>query len=80
MESMSSSMKKWSDGENKLKNLSKKELDALKQMETDFNKDLSSYSQEYKNFMENYYKAVKEVETCKTNCLKNIPTSDPAMN
>ena len=78
MESMSSSMKKWTDGENKLKNLSKKELDALKQMETDFNKDLSSYSQEYKNFMENYYKAVKEVETCKTNCLKNIPTSDPA--
>lgn len=78
MESMSSSMKKWTDGENKLKNLSKKELDSLKQMESDFNKDLSSYSQEYKNFMENYYKAVKEVETCKTNCLKNIPTSDPA--
>ena len=78
MESMSSSMKKWSDGENKLKNLSKKELDALKQMETDFNKDLSSYSQEYKNFMENYYKAVKEVETCKTKNKKNIPTSDPA--
>ncbi|MCH1613012.1 MAG: hypothetical protein L7S72_06920, partial [Flavobacteriales bacterium] len=77
MESMSSSMKKWTNGENNLKNLSKKELDALKQMETDFNKDLSSYSQEYKNFMENYYNAVKQVETCKTNCLQNIPTSDP---
>lgn len=76
MESMTSSMKKWSDGENKLKELSKKELDSLKDMESKFNKDLSSYSLEYKNFMENYYKAVKEVETCKANCLKNNPTSD----
>ena len=43
-------------------------------METDFNKDLSSYSQKYKNFMENYYKAVQQVEKCRADCLTKYPT------
>ena len=69
MESMSASMKTFQAGKDKLKNVSKNELDALKSMEKDFNQSLSSYSQKYKNFMENYYKAVEQVEKCKADCL-----------
>uniref|UniRef100_A0A6C0KE31 Uncharacterized protein n=1 Tax=viral metagenome TaxID=1070528 RepID=A0A6C0KE31_9ZZZZ len=78
MESMSSSMKTWTDAENKLKNVSKTELDELQKMEVDFNKDLTAYSQEYKNFMENYYKAVQQVEKCKADCLTKYPPGSPA--
>ena len=53
LESMSSSMKTFQSGKDKLNNVSKAELDLLKNMETDFNKSLSAYSQKYKSFMEN---------------------------
>ena len=46
MESMSTSMKSFTNSENKLKNLSKDELNILKKMETDYNKQLSSYGQD----------------------------------
>ena len=69
LESMSSSMKTFQSGKDKLNNVSKAELDLLKNMETDFNKSLSAYSQKYKSFMENYYSAVQQVEKCKADCL-----------
>ena len=65
MESMSASMKQYKGASDKLKQASKEELDILKNLETDFNKNLSSYSQKYKSFMEGYYSAVKQVEKCK---------------
>lgn len=73
MESMSSSMKSWTNSENKLKNLSKDELNILKKLETDYNKQLSSYGQDYKLFMESYYKSVEQVEKCKSDCLTKYP-------
>ena len=69
LESMSSSQKKYQAGKDKLNEVSKAELDLLKKMEADFNKSLSSYSQKYKNFMENYYSAVEQVDKCKAECL-----------
>ena len=62
----------------KLNNVSKAELDLLKNMETDFNKSLSAYSQKYKSFMENYYSAVQQVEKCKADCLTKYPPGSPA--
>ncbi len=73
MESMSSSMKSWTNSENKLKNLSKDELNILKKLEKDYNKQLSSYGQDYKLFMESYYKSVEQVEKCKSDCLTKYP-------
>ena len=78
LESMSSSMKTFQAGKDKLNNVSKNELDALKEMEKGFNKSLSSYSQKYKTFMENYYKAVEQVEKCKADCLTKYPPGSPA--
>ncbi len=69
LESMSSSMKTFQAGKDKLNNVSKSELDLLKGMENDFNKSLSAYSQKYKTFMENYYNSVEQVEKCKADCL-----------
>ena len=59
LESMSSSMKTFQAGKDKLDNVSKAEKELLTKMETDFNKSLSAYSQKYKLFMEGYYKAVE---------------------
>jgi len=73
MEPMSASMKTWTDAENKLKNLSKKELDDLKTDENEYNKELSSYGTKYKAFMEKYYIAVENVEKCKAKCLNKYP-------
>ncbi len=78
MESMTSSMKQYKGASDKLKQVSKDELDILKQLEVDFNKSLSSYSQKYKTFMEGYYKAVQEVEKCKSECLKKYPEGSSA--
>ena len=78
LESMSSSMKTFQSGKDKLNNVSKAELDLLKNMETDFNKSLSAYSQKYKSFMENYYSAVQQVEKCKADCLTKYPPGSPA--
>ena len=78
MESMSSSMKTFQAGKDRLKNVSKSELDTLKQLEADFNKSLSAYSQKYKSFMENYYKAVEQVEKCKADCLTKYPPGSAA--
>ncbi len=78
MESMSSSMKTYQAGKDKLNSVSKAELDALKEMETGFNQSLSSYSQKYKLFMENYYKAVEQVEKCKADCLTKYPPGSPS--
>ena len=75
-EPMSSGLFK--EGEDKLNSVNKKELDALKKMETDFNKSLSSYSQKYKSFMENYYRAVESVEKCKSDCLTKYPPGSVA--
>ena len=69
LESMSSSMKTFQAGKDKLDNVSKAEKELLTKMETDFNKSLSAYSQKYKLFMEGYYKAVEQVEKCKADCL-----------
>ena len=65
----SGSKKHYKTGKDKLNNVSKQELDALKEMEKGFNQSLSSYSQKYKSFMENYYSAVESVEKCKAECL-----------
>jgi len=73
MESMSASMKQYNGASDKLKNVSKDELEILKQLEADFNKNLSSYSQKYKTFMEGYYSAVQQVEKCKSDCLTKYP-------
>ena len=74
MESMvSASMKKYKGASDKLKQVSKDELEILKQLEADFNKNLSSYSQKYKTFMEGYYSAVQQVEKCKADCLTKYP-------
>ena len=78
MESMSSSMKTFQSGKDRLKNVSKSELDTLKQLEADFNQSLSAYSQKYKSFMENYYKAVEQVEKCKADCLTKYPPGSAA--
>ena len=78
LESMSSSMKTFQSGKDKLNNVSKAELDLLKNMETDFNKSLSAYSQKYKSFMENYYSAVQQVEKCKADCLTKYPPGSPS--
>ena len=78
LESMSSSMKTFQSGKDKLNSVSKAELDLLKNMENDFNKSLSSYSQKYKSFMENYYSAVQQVEKCKADCLTKYPPGSPA--
>ena len=78
LESMSSSMKTFQSGKDKLNSVSKVELDLLKEMETDFNKSLSAYSQKYKSFMENYYNAVQQVEKCKADCLTKYPPGSPA--
>ena len=78
LESMSSSMKTFQSGKDKLNSVSKAELDLLKNMENDFNKSLSSYSQKYKSFMENYYNAVQEVEKCKADCLTKYPPGSTA--
>lgn len=69
LESMSSGSKTLQAGKDKLNNVSKEELEALKDMEKGFNQSLSSYSQKYKSFMENYYSAVESVEKCKAECL-----------
>jgi len=78
LESMSSSIKTFQSGKDKLNNVSKAELDLLKKMETDFNKSLSAYSQKYKSFMENYYSAVQQVEKCKADCLTKYPPGSPS--
>ena len=78
MESMSSSMKTFQSGKDKLNNVSNAELELLKKMETDFNKSLSTYSQKYKSFMENYYNAVQQVEKCKADCLTKYPAGSEA--
>jgi len=78
MESMSASMKQYNGASDKLKNVSKDELEILKQLEADFNKNLSSYSQKYKTFMEGYYSAVQQVEKCKSDCLTKYPNGSTA--
>ena len=79
MESMeSASMKQYKGASDKLKQVSKDELDILKQLEADFNKNLSSYSQKYKTFMEGYYTAVQQVEKCKSDCLTKYPQGSSA--
>ena len=78
MESMSASMKQYNGASDKLKNVSKDELEILKQLEADFNKNLSSYSQKYKTFMEGYYSAVQQVEKCKADCLTKYPQGSSA--
>ena len=78
MESMTSSMKQYKGASDKLKQVSKDELDILKQLEVDFNKSLSSYSQKYKTFMEGYYSAVQQVEKCKSECLTKYPEGSSA--
>tara|TARA_B100000963_G_C22604591_1_gene661852 strand:- start:1001 stop:2128 length:1128 start_codon:yes stop_codon:yes gene_type:complete len=78
LESMSSSMKTFQAGKDKLEKVSKEEKELLKKMETDFNKSLSTYSQKYKLFMEGYYKAVEQVEKCKSDCLTKYPPGSPA--
>ena len=50
-----------------------KELAELSKLEQDYNSNLSSYSREYKHFMEAYSKAVEQVKTCKSKCLVNHP-------
>ena len=78
MESMeSASMKQYKGASDKLKQVSKDELDILKQLEADFNKNLSSYSQKYKTFMEGYYSA-STVEKCKSDCLTKYPQGSSA--
>ena len=78
LESMSSSMKTFQAGKDKLEKVSKEEKELLKKMETDFNKSLSTYSQKYKLFMEGYYKAVEQVEKCKADCLTKYPPGSPS--
>ena len=55
-----------------------KELEYLAKLEHDYNSNLSSYSTEYKNFMEQYAKAVEDVKECKSKCLVNHPRGSSA--
>ena len=52
-----------------LREATKKELDVLKQMEAEYNTNISAYATEYKNFMKNYYVARDNKINCMKNCM-----------
>ena len=56
-----------------LSDTSDKELEILKKLETDYNRQLSQYSTSYEEFMKDYQKGVESVKKCKSDCIKNIP-------
>ena len=71
------SMKDFSKGEATLKDTTNKELKILNDLETDFQRQISEYTTNYKTFMDMYNKGTKEVVDCKANCLSLFPRSDP---
>ena len=68
----------FAQGKQTLKNTSQKELQILQKLEQDYNKQLSSYSTNYKTFMMEYQKGVSDVKKCKANCLTSIPRGSSA--
>ena len=51
-----------------LDDVSRRELAILEKLKGDYDKKLSSYSTLYKNFMESYHSATKDVVSCKADC------------
>jgi Uri superfamily endonuclease len=62
-------------GEETLQKTSQNEIQILKDLETNYNKQLAKYAIDYKSFMGNYYRAVENVKKCKATCLVSIPDS-----
>ena len=62
----------------KLDATNRKEIQMLRGMEGEFNKKLSQYSNAYRTFMKNYYKAIDQVKNCKSKCLTNYPIGSSA--
>ena len=65
-------------GEGILSETSSKEMQILANLEKDYQTQLSAYSTNYKLFMDSYYKAVKDVRSCKAKCLTSIPSDTSA--
>ena len=61
-------------GEGILSETSSKEMQILANLEKDYQTQLSAYTTNYKSFMDSYYKAVKDVRSCKAKCLTTIPS------
>lgn len=54
----------------KLNDVSEKEKELLEKLKNEYNSKLSSYGQNYKQFMEQYYSSVEQVRECKADCMK----------
>tara|TARA_B100001063_G_C16777284_1_gene566655 strand:+ start:1395 stop:2489 length:1095 start_codon:yes stop_codon:yes gene_type:complete len=52
----------------KLDDVSQNELTILENLKSEYNQKLTQYSQSYKTFMEEYYKATQEIVSCKADC------------
>tara|TARA_B100000902_G_scaffold322159_1_gene315345 strand:- start:225 stop:1346 length:1122 start_codon:yes stop_codon:yes gene_type:complete len=65
----------FAEGKQRLQSTSQKELEILKELEKDYNRELSIYSTSYKSFMAEYQKGVNDVKKCKASCITNIPRS-----
>jgi len=62
----------------KLDNVTQNELSVLSSLESEYQQKLSSYSRNYKSFMETYYSAIKQVSKCKAECLTLYPKGSSA--
>ncbi len=62
----------------KLDNVTQNELSILSSLESEYQQKLSSYSRNYKSFMETYYSAIKQVSKCKSDCLTTYPKGSSA--
>jgi len=63
------------EGDETLQKTSQAELNILENLESNYNRQLSNYSINYKSFMDTYYRAVDQVQKCKADCRVSIPES-----
>ena len=57
-----------------------RELNILANLENNYNKTLSEYSQKYKIFMENYNSTMINLRDCKTTCFTKYPKNNNSSN
>ena len=67
----------FSKGESTLKKTSDDELKYLNDLETQFQRQITKYSTNYKTFMSAYNDGIKSVMDCKTSCTAKYPRSSP---